>query len=442
MATRYAVANGNWSALATWDGGASLPGVGDDVYTNGYVVQIDITISVQSLRNHTTGGVLTGGRFELSSNSDITTVDGVFGEAVASATNLITNTCLLITAAVTSNIVANFTANGAARYRHAGGCSANGANITLLGLMQGGTDNNYGFWNNGASTFIISGNQQSGVGSVGYGFLNSGAASIVITGHQIAFGGYGGHAFSQIGGATVTIFGNQYGGTGGGSYGINNTNGVSLNITGNQIAGNNYAISNSANINLMITGNSTAAAVAAIYTSAGTVVHTGNCYNNGAVMAIHAARVQVNVVPATEWIFQNYLGAAAGLYSIDNAIALPAITDVRNGVVFGAGGGLIGTLAVPPATAVGIGVPVDNTVGTAAITATDLQNAILGKVADGTYTVEDLIKAMAAIMLGKTAITDLGSGLATVAFRDLADTINRVVASMNESERTSVTITP
>ena len=70
------------------------------------------------------------------------------------------------------------------------------------------------------------------------------------------------------------------------------------------------------------------------------------------------------------------------------------------------------------------------------------EEQILMKVADGTYTVEDLIKAMAAIMLGKTAITDLGSGLATVAFRDLADSMNRVVASMDESERTSVTITP
>ena len=70
------------------------------------------------------------------------------------------------------------------------------------------------------------------------------------------------------------------------------------------------------------------------------------------------------------------------------------------------------------------------------------EEQILQKVADGTYTVEDLIKAMAAIMLGKTTITDLGGGLATVAFRDLADSLNRVVADMTNSERTNVTITP
>jgi hypothetical protein len=70
------------------------------------------------------------------------------------------------------------------------------------------------------------------------------------------------------------------------------------------------------------------------------------------------------------------------------------------------------------------------------------EEQILLKVADGTYTVEDLIKAMAAILLGKTTITNLGGGLATVAFRDLADALDRVVADMNGSNRTNVTITP
>jgi hypothetical protein len=35
-------------------------------------------------------------------------------------------------------------------------------------------------------------------------------------------------------------------------------------------------------------------------------------------------------------------------------------------------GGLTGTLQVPPATAVSVGVPVDNTVGTTVITITDM----------------------------------------------------------------------
>lgn len=70
------------------------------------------------------------------------------------------------------------------------------------------------------------------------------------------------------------------------------------------------------------------------------------------------------------------------------------------------------------------------------------EEQILLKVADGTYTIEDLIKAMAAIMLGKTTINDLGGGLAQVIFRDTADSVDRVVADMNNSNRTNVIITP
>ena len=46
---RYAVNNGNWSAVGTWDGGASLPTVGDDVYANGYTVTVNQDITVAKI---------------------------------------------------------------------------------------------------------------------------------------------------------------------------------------------------------------------------------------------------------------------------------------------------------------------------------------------------------------------------------------------------------
>lgn len=49
MAVRYAVANGNWSATSTWDGGASIPTTGDDVYANSYTVNIDQDIEVAKI---------------------------------------------------------------------------------------------------------------------------------------------------------------------------------------------------------------------------------------------------------------------------------------------------------------------------------------------------------------------------------------------------------
>lgn len=48
----------------------------------------------------------------------------------------------------------------------------------------------------------------------------------------------------------------------------------------------------------------------------------------------------------------------------------------------------------------------------------------------------------AAVLAGKTAIVDHEDGTATVTFRDLGDTTARVVADLDGSERTDITLTP
>ena len=53
----------------------------------------------------------------------------------------------------------------------------------------------------------------------------------------------------------------------------------------------------------------------------------------------------------------------------------PAASNVRSGTVYG-GGSLTGTLAVPSAGSVALGVPTDNTVGTAVLTAANVQTAL------------------------------------------------------------------
>lgn len=50
MATRFAIANGNWSNTAIWDNGA-LPLPGDVVYANGFTVTLDTNATVDQLRN-------------------------------------------------------------------------------------------------------------------------------------------------------------------------------------------------------------------------------------------------------------------------------------------------------------------------------------------------------------------------------------------------------
>jgi hypothetical protein len=50
MALRAAVANGNWSSTATWNGGV-LPNPGDIVASNNFTVTIDVNVNVDSITN-------------------------------------------------------------------------------------------------------------------------------------------------------------------------------------------------------------------------------------------------------------------------------------------------------------------------------------------------------------------------------------------------------
>lgn len=75
------------------------------------------------------------------------------------------------------------------------------------------------------------------------------------------------------------------------------------------------------------------------------------------------------------------------------------------------------------------------------LTANDVEGAVLESKVEGDYTLKEAIRLLLSVALGKTDIVDLGGGAATVTFRDINDTKNRVVAIMAGSERTSVTKT-
>lgn len=60
----------------------------------------------------------------------------------------------------------------------------------------------------------------------------------------------------------------------------------------------------------------------------------------------------------------------------------------------------------------------------------------------GGYTVGDVLRILAAVAAGKTTITPLGGELATVEFEAIDDSVTTVTASMDGSERTSVTLDP
>lgn len=61
---------------------------------------------------------------------------------------------------------------------------------------------------------------------------------------------------------------------------------------------------------------------------------------------------------------------------------------------------------------------------------------------DGTYTMTDILKILAAVAAGKTRITNLGSGNAHVEFDHIDESGVAVAAEMTGSVRSDVTLTP
>lgn len=81
--------------------------------------------------------------------------------------------------------------------------------------------------------------------------------------------------------------------------------------------------------------------------------------------------------PATYYQIRSAnLAVIRPLYTADSVAGVPDASNVRSGTVYGPSNELTGTCAVPPAGSVALGVPVDATTGTAAITAANIRSAL------------------------------------------------------------------
>jgi hypothetical protein len=185
---------------------------------------------------------------------------------------------------------------------------------------------------------------------------------------------------------TINIVGNVYATTFAGTrdnYGIVGAANGTINITG-QVYGSTSAISTpniginlgSVLLTLTIVGNINAAnGSPAIYgpQSSTTILLYGDAINspNGTMAAICAFLFLENV---NFWEFRKSNLTTNTLYTPGVATGHPAESNVRTGITYGPTNSLTGTCAVPSATTVSLGVPVDNTVGTAELTASDMWN--------------------------------------------------------------------
>lgn len=175
MAERRAVATGNWSSTATWDGGTTLPGSGDDVHANGFTVTINQDITVLSIRTDAGSVAAAGGGFTVSGTRTIN------ANIVAGSTD-----CLTISTG-SSAITINGNVNGGASSGAEGIIfSASTATLNITGNVTGGsagTTNGISASATSSSTLTITGNITGGSGASGRGINVTGNLVVNITGN-------------------------------------------------------------------------------------------------------------------------------------------------------------------------------------------------------------------------------------------------------------------
>jgi hypothetical protein len=377
MAVRYAVATGNWSDTATWDGG-TLPTSADDVFSNGFTVTIDQDVTVLSIRNTAESPAAAGGGYILLDSYTVT------ANLLGGAVNLLT---------------------------YSGSTSA-----TIIGNLTHGTGNNVVNFNSSAGTLNIIGNVINN-GTTGRGILVNNTGTLNIVGDvYVTAANYLNSLLVQANG-TVNITGDIYnlavfvfaGSTqislnsictlnivGNITHRCNNdTSGriilisaadCTVNITGNVIGGrqtNQQAIFSGQRHYLNIIGTissdtfSVSPSVISNNSSAINLFSGPFISSPTGIMPIYVFRMHYFRTLGSYFEFRDETtnGAlppaaaapATRLVSPDTVVDAPIPSDVRDGVSY-ALNTFTGTLKVPPTASVAFGVPVDNTTGVALLT--------------------------------------------------------------------------
>jgi len=387
MAFRYAVATGNWSNTATWDGG-TLPTAADDVFSNGFTVTIDGTFTVLSIRNTLNAAapiILVGGQFRFANGGNLTCTASpgivvglasvpVLEMTLASPNTATFNGSVLTSAAVTSYLSIRHSGTGTlnlnGNYNIDGTASRSIISVTLTGTLNivgnltststGGNNINALIMNTGG-TINITGNC---VGSTSTAmtstpvYLTSGTLNIT--------GNTTGAANPAIGLAGVVNYTQ-----------IGNVNGSTA-----QPAIYSSASASTISITGIITAGTGAPAIYSAFTliagyGSGTFVKvSGNVVNSNNNMAVVATRVTIDT-NTSSWLYQISTGGNRTLYAAGVDLGNPATSNVRFGTTYGASSELTGTLRVPSAANVLSGVLTDNTTGTLLMTPADFWNYLI-----------------------------------------------------------------
>lgn len=394
MPNRWPISSGNWSNAAIWSG-SLIPTASDDVFANSFTINMDTSIIIRSLNNvASASAVVAGGTYNFNSGS--------ISASITSATSsLASNNSITVTATSGDVIIsapsASFTGLVTQLINHSGNCNfiitgsrfnagaaANGAciakssagTITIVGNITGaGNFGDRGLSSTNGNTVVI-GDISGSTGNTGAGIGQS-AGSLTVIGNIL--GGGGNNNAIAFSGGTLIISGSITGNSSAGAVVITGT--PIINISGSIIGGSSGpAISSAVAHTLTHSGSVIAAANPAVVSTSLTATNTftGPFFNNGAVMAVQAARMFLATNPISWQISSNVAGVSQSLFTADLLQTYPSASDVRLGTSY-ASGSLVGTLAMPNPASVQFGVPVDNTTGSAVLTVDSLTQAVWGR---------------------------------------------------------------
>jgi hypothetical protein len=413
MANRFAVANGDWSNTATWDGG-TLPTSSDDVYANNFNVNVNQNIDVISLRNEPNTGITAGGTFTFNTSGVTADISNniVMNPTVSTSFILITASSGLVTMNIPNgNVQMTNTAN-ANFINHSGNCNLTITCISLKGHTTQLNINSSLYTKSSTGIFTLNGNVdgRSAGGAVGSGAtvnLTSSSTNVIngnITGGNSNNGTNAGSGVVITSG-NLTVTGNIIGGLSNNNvtFGIIFTSTGILNITGNLIANSSsalFASGGTINVTGIINGGTVNGRVGLIIEGTGTLNHigvaqasafgsaiacnapttsvvtcTGPFLRNGFIPAIASQTLRINALSNPYFEFRKSDNTNV-TYVDEDTLNFPIELDVREGTSY-ASGLYTGTLAVPLPSNVRVGIATDDTIGTADLTAEDFWNYLV-----------------------------------------------------------------
>jgi hypothetical protein len=361
MANYFARKAGNIDATDVW---ATTPaGTAADVWStftssdvlhsNSFTVTVNVDTTVGEVRNNNANSATAGGLFDL--------LDGI---------------------TLTADAFAGSTGNPCVRFTLAAGNSA-----TLVGNATGGSANFANGANNASTgTLTITGNATGGSLGGAHAVNNASTGTLTITGNATGGSVGAAHGANNASTGTLTITGNATGGSVGAAHGANNVSTGTLTLVGSAFASNNATGANNNSTGILnvkrAVGNDWGIGATGMVSVAGVVsVNAGSQtrveeFEFGLLGQAPVTGAVSCPDETTNVCLVHRLSSTKKTLSDPSAsTGMPNEADVRDALSY-ALGNKTGTLKVPAAGSVALGVAVDDTFGTAVLTPAAVWDAL------------------------------------------------------------------